>query len=318
MKVNYYQNISDCLKNLGDKKSLISIGNFDGVHLGHQYIINESLKRARDNDLEFVLVTFDPHPVEIFAPDKKNFLIFPFENRIEQLKAIGCKHIVVLKFDRDFSVLSAQDFLERHFIKYKDKISELLLGHDFFFGADRLGDFAFAKEQLEKHEIKVGQLDKLSDFDVSSSLIRNNLIKGNVSKANKLLGKSFFIKGLVIKGEGRGKMIGIPTANINMSSRYIFPEPGVYVSQTSVNNIQFNSITNIGFRPTFGQNELNIETHIFNFNSDIYGELIKVSFLEKLREEKSFQSANDLVDQINRDITQAKSYFSDVKSSVLN
>ena len=182
-------------------------------------MIKEILQKAEANNLNSLLITFDPHPVEIFAPDKKNFLISPFKDKIYQLKKNGCQNIVVLKFDRDFSVLTAEDFLKKYILEYKNQISELVLGHDFSFGADRQGNFEFAKDYLSNYGINVTQLKKFSDVDVSSSIIRNELNAGKVENVSNLLGRNFFIDGIVIKGEGRGKKIGIPTANINISPR---------------------------------------------------------------------------------------------------
>ena len=314
--VKVLDKISDFLEVFENKGLVVTIGNFDGVHLGHQFLISESLKKAEELNCELIVITFDPHPVEIFAPDVNKFLILPFDEKIDRIEKAGCSNVVVFKFDRDFSMLSASDFLEKHILENgkNTNLKSLVLGYDFSFGSDRKGDFSFAKKYLGKKGVEVVQAGKFGEQEISSSMIRSLVNEGKVELVNELLGANFYCKGLVIKGEGRGKQIGIPTANINIDSRYIHPSPGVYITQIQIGETVYNSVTNIGFRPTFGKNSLNIETHIFDFNKEIYGEYIKVYFIKKIRNEIAFSSIDLLIEQIKADVLTSNRYFLETKT----
>lgn len=298
--------LSDILdKNL---KIAITIGNFDGVHLGHQNLISHVMKESKSKGEVLVVCTFVPHPKFILSP-AQNFLINSYEERRELMEDLGVKYLLELNFNRDFSTLTPQEFLDKY-ININSSVSSLYLGHDFAFGANKSGDHDFVKKYCSTRNIecfleKEFTLNNLNK--ASSTSIRKCISSGDISQANKLLGRNFFVRGRIIKGQGRGKTIGFPTANIIFSKDRIIPRLGVYASRCHYNGMIYNSITNIGHNPTFNEHLIvNFETHIFDFDNDIYGEEISVELNQFMREEKKFENVNELIKQINLDIEQAK------------
>lgn len=287
----------------------LTIGNFDGVHRGHQFLIKKLQELSVAQNEKLVLMTFVPHPRFVLGTKNERFLLNNYKQRRELLEQLGVEYIIEASFDRDFSTLSPDLFLKK-FIVAHPNIKSLYLGHDFTFGSNKEGNFEFAKSALSPSGISVEILPRLVDAKISSSIIRDKLLKGDVCSANTMLGRSFYTEGLVVKGEGRGKKIGFPTANIKIDNETIIPERGVYVTETLYKGTKYKSVTNIGLNPTFTESEeLNIETHIIDFDIDIYGELLRVSFLDKIRKEKKFESVNLLVEQINKDKIFARDYF---------
>ena len=293
-----------------EKKINVTIGNFDGVHLGHKEFLSEIKKDSIKFNSKFVVVTFVPHPLQILRA-QSGFLINTFEERRTLLEACGVDYLLEIDFTRDFSTLSPEDFLTNYIFSFSG-IEKIFLGHDFAFGANKSGDFKFAKDFCEskKTELILQKEFKVSNEAVSSTEIRNAISTGNIPKASSLLGRDYFLSGRVIKGEGRGKKIGFPTANMGYDKGLLIPMKGVYITQTIINNMTYNSITNIGHNPTFNTGyEIHVETHLLDFTLDIYGEVIKVIFLQKIRDEKKFPSVNDLVEQIDLDAKIARDYF---------
>lgn len=300
--------LSDGLKLMGDRKVGLTIGNFDGVHLGHQELLKQIKSDCDASGFVFAVITFVPHPHEILQPEKKGFLINSYQQRRKYLEELGVNLLVEIKFDRDFSTLSPEDFLKNYLAPHS-QIKKLYLGYDFAFGANKSGSHDLAQGVLAPFgiEVELQKVFKDPSGIVSSTLIREKILGGDVNRASELLGRPFSLDGVVIKGEGRGKKIGYPTANIKVSEDQIIPSKGVYVTRTNYQGMTFNSITNIGSNPTFNQGQrLNIETNLFDFNSDIYGEEIEVSFLKKLRDERRFPTVNDLIKQITEDVAVAK------------
>lgn len=286
----------------------LTIGNFDGVHLGHQELLQKIKNDCMERNYSFGVVTFVPHPHQILQPEKKGFLINSYQQRRKYLEEIGVDLLIEIKFDRDFSTLSPESFLQNYIIPHK-QIKKLYLGYDFAFGANKAGSHGIAHDLLQPLgvEVELQEVFKNQTGIVSSTLIREKLLAGDVVKASELLGRPFSLDGVVIKGEGRGKKIGYPTANIKVSEDQLIPAKGVYVTRTRYQGMTFNSITNIGSNPTFNKvQSLNIETNLFDFNSDIYGEEIEVNFLQKLRDERRFPTVNDLIKQISEDVDKAK------------
>jgi len=299
-----------CLSEIEDHDIAITIGNFDGVHSGHQKILKDINEACKNNGQMLVVITFVPHPGQILNP-QSNFLLNSYNERRELLSDIGIEVILELEFSRDFSTMEPAEFMEKYILVGKN-IKSFYVGHDFAFGANKKGDHNFVKEYCSKRGIEVNILSKhlSSNLETSSSIIRNEIDAGNIEKANKLLGREFYVSGRVIKGEGRGKKIGIPTANLGFESDRKVPKKGVYVSRCTVGAQVWHSITNIGNNPTFNDtNDLFLESHIFDFDNDIYGEELKVEFLERIRDEKKFSSVNDLISQIKTDIEFSKKYF---------
>jgi len=294
-----------------DRDLVVTIGNFDGVHLGHLKILRFIKEHAKSEQLKLAVFTFIPHPRKLFDPNAKNFLINSYLDRRKLIENEGSHYLVEIPFTRDFSTFSPAEFLDNYILPLK-RLKKIFVGFDFNFGADQKGDFDFMKNYLKDKKIEI---EKIPQFDteygpVSSSLIREKISIGDFELANKLLNREFFLKGIVEKGKGRGKQIGFPTANIVYDSDLIIPGPGVYVTQSKIGNMTFDSVTNVGKNPTFNNgSEINVETHILNFDQNIYGEKLKVSFFKKLRDEVKFSSVNDLVTQIDLDIQKAITYL---------
>ncbi|EQC43562.1 bifunctional riboflavin kinase/FAD synthetase [Bacteriovorax sp. Seq25_V] len=293
-----------------NEEFVLTIGNFDGVHRGHQRVLSEIKKYCANNDLKLCVMTFVPHPVQILSP-RKNYLINTYKERCELLENIKVDFLVEVDFNRDISTMSPSDFMDK-FILSSKKIKKFYVGHDFAFGANKSGDYKFIDTYSKSHGLEIELLPRfdVEKCNVSSSRVRESILEGNVEYANELLGRDFFLSGRVVKGAGRGKTIGIPTANLQFDDVRITPKVGVYISTVNIGKQTWNSITNIGINPTFDQGEaINIETHIFDFDNDIYGDVLKVNFKKRIRDEKKFNSVNELISQIRSDIAEAKEYL---------
>lgn len=294
-----------------DARIDVTIGNFDGVHLGHREFLDHIRQSAKDDNAKFVVITFVPHPLQILKAHS-GFLINTYLERRELLAECGVDYLIEIDFTRDFSTLNPDEFLENYIFSFKG-INKLYLGYDFAFGANKSGDFHLAKKMCQKYnvELVLQQEYKVEASSVSSTQVRNAITAGDIEKVTELLGRQYFLSGRVIKGEGRGKLIGFPTANLGYEKDLIIPAKGVYITQVQVKNMLYNAVTNIGVNPTFNTGYgVHVESHLIDFTHDIYGEEIRVSFIKKIRDEKKFPSVNDLVAQITQDVKTAKEYFS--------
>lgn len=288
----------------------VTVGNFDGVHIGHREFLSRILSDCKSTNSKFVVVTFVPHPAQIIKA-QTGFLLNTFTERRELLAQCGVDYLLELDFTRDFSSLSPEDFFKKHIFVYPN-IQKIFLGHDFSFGANKSGDYNLAKKLCEKENISLILQEEFrcDNESISSSIVRAEVLKGNIEKANIYLSRPYFLSGRVIKGQGRGKQIGFPTANLDYDRDLLIPQGGVYVTRTIILGMIYNSVTNIGINPTFNMDvEINVETHLLDFSRDIYGEEVRVIFLKKLRNEKKFTSVNELIDQINLDVRSTKDYF---------
>ncbi len=304
------KNLSEIKNRHNEDKINVSIGNFDGVHLGHQDFLSKIKNECVKDHAKFVLVTFVPHPHQILK-GQTSFLINTYEERRELLKNCGVDYLLEIDFTRDFSTLSPEAFLENYIFSFKG-INKIFLGHDFAFGANKSGDFNVAKSFCESRKtILVLQNEhKVDGVHVSSTEVRRAILAGDMLQTSTLLGRDYFLSGRVIKGEGRGKKIGFPTANLGYSKELIIPAKGVYVTKVQIKDMVYNSVTNIGVNPTFNTGyEVHVESHLLNFTNDIYGEEIKVFFIKKLREEKKFSSVNELIGQIQTDVNSTVKFF---------
>lgn len=299
------------LKNFLQKENVfLTIGNFDGVHLGHQDFLKHIKNQSISSQAKFVVITFVPHPSFVLQP-KTNFLLNTYNERRELLEKIGVDVLLELDFTRDFSTQSPINFLNEC-VFIIEGLKKVFLGHDFQFGANKEGNYNLAKTiaSTKNIEIILHSEFKLKNDTVSSSQIREHLKNGEVENAAGKLGREFFLSGRVIKGQGRGKQIGFPTANLGYDKDIIIPAKGVYATKTNINGMVYESVTNIGHNPTFNTGyDIHVETHILGFNRDIYGENIIVSFYKKLRDEKKFSSVNELVSQIDIDVNQVKTFY---------
>lgn len=304
------KNLTEIKSKYNEDKIYVTIGNFDGVHLGHQDFLSSIKNECQKDHTKFVLVTFIPHPHQILK-GQTQFLINTYEERRELLKSCGVDYLFEIDFTRDFSTLKPEEFLEQYIFTFSG-VSKIFLGHDFAFGANKSGDFGVAKKFCDKRNtsLVLQQEFTLKGNHVSSTEVRKAIEAGDLQKANELLGREYFLSGRVIKGEGRGKKIGFPTANLGYSKELIIPSKGVYITKVKIKDMIYNSVTNIGNNPTFNSGyDVHVESHLLNFTHDIYGEEIKVSFIKKLRDEKKFPSVNELIDQIQMDVDQAVDYF---------
>jgi riboflavin kinase/FMN adenylyltransferase len=289
----------------------LTIGNFDGVHLGHRQLLKKIKAECALKSLLFVVVTFIPHPQKILQPEKERFLINSYEQRRKLLKSMGVDILIEMGFTRDFSTLSPEKFLQDHLLIYP-ALKDFYLGYDFAFGANKEGGYDLVRSICKPFNVDV-EIQPKFEFNgkvVSSSLIRDSLLDGKIAEVEELLGRPFHMEGVVVKGEGRGKKIGFPTANIQVSPDLIVPQKGVYITRTKYNDMTYNSITNIGNNPTFKTTQqLHIETNLFDFDTDIYGESLDIEFLHKVRDERKFPTVNDLISQIKNDVESAKEFL---------
>ena len=292
------------------KKSLTgfvcAIGNFDGIHLGHQALIKETMKMAEECRCQSAVFTFEPHPKIFFNGEGSVSLIYNKEKKHALLSSFGLSALIAESFDKKLASLDAEPFIKEIFVKTL-KVRGIVVGANFRFGRDATGDTALLRNILEKENIKLKVIeDVLVDDSVcSSSVIRDFLRKGLVERANRFLGRNFSIKGFVVRGEGRGHKIGVPTVNILPESDLICLKTGVYMTKVLLQNKEsYFAATNVGHRPTFGKNgRLIIESHLLSFTKDLYGQEIEINFLEKIREETSFPSKEALVKQIKQDLS---------------
>lgn len=313
--VTFFENTVtfDALTPLPLQDTAITIGNFDGVHLGHQAIISKMVQDATPLHRPVLVVTFYPNPVDFFNPQRKSFyLSTPWEKQTH-LCALGVHDVITFKFDRDFANLSAQTFLDA--LKNKLGLRELIVGHDFALGKNRAGTLPVVEEigQQLSFTVKVIDQIRLGNEDISSTQIRNKLNEGDVAGAAQLLGRWYAVSGKVAHGSDRGARIGLPTANIIHWPKKKLPAVGVYATYTILKNKIYQGITNVGHRPTFEQQDLpNVETHLFDFNEEIYGENLEIQFVQKIRDEHKFSGVPDFLAQIARDKASARRIFNHV------
>ena len=289
------------------KSKVVLIGNFDGIHLGHQKLISKAKKIAEQKKQKLVLITFNPHPREIINNTEMD-LILPYKEKKSLLKNYGIDMINEIKFTNKLSKLSAEEFAKEYIYKAHNP-SDIVIGKNFKFGHKARGDAKLLKDSLSK-KVKVHSIDikRLDSLVISSSEIKKLISKGSIEKVNKLLGRNYHISGKVIHGEKRGRLIGFPTTNLSTEWNFL-PKKGVYVSKVVISDKSYQSITNIGVRPTFSANSLQIESHIFDFNKNVYGKKIKIYFLARIRNEKKFETVEKLIENITKDVNFGRKYF---------
>jgi len=287
-------------------QSVLAIGNFDGIHLGHQKVINEAKKKAIKNKLPFGVMTFEPVPVMFFNSKIKNHRINSLDQKKKQLKKLKIDFLIIIKFNKKFSSLTAKQFIEK-IINEKTKCRFLYVSKNFKFGYKRQGDIQLLKkyEKLYNFKSLITKPYKKNKKIISSTLIRKNISSGKIKETNKLLNREWKIEGKVVKGQKRGRKIGFPTCNIKLNN-YIIPRLGVYAVYVKGSKFNKKGIANIGFRPTFNGKNLLLETNIFGINKNLYNKEISVSFKKFIRPEKKFKNLEHLKKQIKIDIEKAK------------
>jgi len=287
--------------NLEQLPCVVTIGNFDGVHLGHQALLTEVKKRAHDLKLESAVITFEPNPKDYFSQNKPQTRISSLREKIELFNEIKIDRVHIIKFNQEFSKVTANEFIS--VLIKKLKVKEIVVGEDFCFGSGRKGSV----KQLSASSMKLNIKNKIliDGRRISSTLIRNLLANDKLDEANKYIGRHYSISGKVVHGEKRGRKIGFPTANIHMRHNRP-PLKGVFA-------VKFQNhfgVANLGIRPSIkGEKKLQLEVHLLNFSSDLYGQHVSVIFLKKLRDEKKFKSLDELKEQIKLDVIKAKLFF---------
>ncbi|MFN7729366.1 MAG: riboflavin biosynthesis protein RibF [Bdellovibrio sp.] len=289
---------------------VVVIGNFDGIHLGHQALLKRAKAWGDKLDLPITVVTFDPHPLAILRPP--HLRLFDLEDQQHQFETHGMSGVLYLPFSRDFSQLSAAEFLEK-VLGPELCPQALVVGFNFRFGSARGGSVELLKEWGERRgtHVEIVQPIQTSAGIVSTSEIRKALSLGNVKKARALLGRPYYLAGLVEYGDSRGQGLGFPTANVHLE-KIVHPLLGVYATRTSVGDERFDSVTHLGPLPTFGNEAIRLESHLFDFSRDIYGQKVRVEFFELLRGVQKFSGLDELREQISRDGAKAKQILAEL------
>ena len=290
--------------------SVVTIGNFDGVHKGHQALFNLTKKRARIINSKSVALTFNPHPLKLLQPEKTPLSITTFEQKLNLIKSLNLDFILCLPFTKKLANVTADDFIK--ILVDTLKMKELVIGHDYAFGKGRKGSASFLKEAGKQYGFKVHHLKPVYDEDMlaSSTAIRNLIIEGNMPLTKRLLGRNYRISGAVIHGMNRGgRLLGFPTANI-VPQNELIPKSGVYAVYVIIDDITYYGVTNIGVNPTFPERRFSIETHILDFMDNLEGKSIDIIFVERIRSEQPFQGPDSLAFQIKLDIQKAREILS--------
>ena len=305
--------IYDIYKNSPPLEPLaLTIGNFDGFHRGHRKLVNVLKNVALEKNLSSSVMTFYPHPEQVLSSkSKEHFQLSHPEGLKEDLKKEGVDYFFLQEFTKDFAFLSAHDFFYKILLE-KMKVKALIIGEDFSFGKDRKGGIKELRDFCEKSSVSLTEVPCVlwKGQRISSTGIRKAAMRSDMESVNFLLGRPFCLSGVVETGERRGKQLGFPTANISCE-RSEFLRKGVYLTLCELQGKKYNSITNLGYRPTFdsSRTKVYVETHIFEKLSDFYGEMIKIEFLRFLRDEKKFSSPQNLVSQIDKDLKIAFDFF---------
>jgi riboflavin kinase/FMN adenylyltransferase len=294
----------------GREPLVATIGNFDGVHLGHQAILVSVTAAAKARAAPSIVVTFDPHPLAVVAPSRRPKLIQTRRQKLETLESSGVDSVLILPFDRELASLTGEEFFG-DYLAARLRLAAVHVGRNFRFGRARSGDLA-ALEAIGRARgftvVGVPHVE-IEGETVSSSAIRSAVECGEVERARAMLGRPYGVTGLVVRGDGRGRRLEFPTANVAVENE-LLPRRGVYVTETAVFATRFPSVTNVGVRPTFGGTTLTVETHLLDVDEDLYDERLDVRFLARLRDERKFNGVNELADQIARDRAAAHSFFS--------
>jgi len=296
--------------------SIVTIGTFDGVHVGHQEILKRLISIAEIEGLESVVLTFFPHPRMVIQKDSNIKLLNTIDERYDILTEIGIDNIVIQKFTQEYSRLTAIEFI-RDILVNKLKAKIVVVGYDHHFGRNRSANIEDLKEYGEVYNFRVIKIPAkdIANVAVSSTKIRNALAKGDVTKANKYLGYSFMLTGTVVKGNGLGKTINFPTANISIEETYkLIPKKGVYIINSIIEDELIYGMMNIGKKPTVKGKKKTIEVHFFDYEKDIYGQKLQINLLKRIRDEEKFDSIQLLQEQLQKDKQLALAYIETIKN----
>ena len=295
-----------------DVNTIVTIGTFDGVHKGHQIIINRINEIAKKQALESVVLTFDPHPRHVIYPDDQELrLIHTLEEKIEALRKTGVQNLVLHKFTKEFSRTESVNFI-RDFLVTKLNMKYMVVGFDHHFGKNRQGTFDNLIELSDAYGFKIEKIkpQNIGEVTISSTKIRNAILEGDCKKANAYLSANFSITGKVVQGNKIGSSIGYPTANIEIENQWkILPKNGVYAVKILLKNQQYFGMLNLGNRPSISDDSFAIEVHLFDFNATIYNEELKIEFIQRIRDEQQFSDLEKLKSQLKIDAINCKQIF---------
>ena len=292
------------------RPTVLTLGVFDGLHLGHQLIMRTVVERARAVDAMPTVITFDPHPRAVLHPESAPPLLQTLDQKVEGFGVLGIEQTIVVRFTPEFAQIRAGDFL-RDVVNERLHAKEIYLGKGFAFGHDREGNIDLLRRVSQELGFFADEVPEVQihGHRVSSSRVRELLREGNVNLARRLLGRPYGVEGLVERGDERGHRLGFPTANLHPKNRVI-PRNGVYVTGSLIEGQWRRSVTNVGLRPTFGADtEPSVETYVLDWAGDLYGDVVRVRFLHRLRDERKFSSIDELKTQIEHDVSRARSYF---------
>jgi riboflavin kinase / FMN adenylyltransferase len=289
---------------------VLALGNFDGLHRGHMKIIDRVRRRAGERGGTPAAMTFDPHPSRVLRPDKAPPLLMTTEQKLEALGRAGMQGVAVVRFTHDLSLWGPEQFVRTVLVEWLH-VAEVWVGANFLFGHDRAGTFSVLRSLGARYGFRAEKIDpvRYKEFVVSSTRIRRLVSEGRVDEAAALLGHHFFVDGTVTRGAGRGREIGVPTANL-CTDNELLPPSGVYATLLTIDGVVHPSVTNVGMRPTFGDvDRVTIETHVFDFARDLYGARLRLSFVQRLRDERAFPDVDALRAQIEADCRSAQRLF---------
>ena len=293
------------------EKTVVTIGTFDGIHIGHQKILKDLIETAKKENKKSVLLTFFPHPRMVLQKEVTIQLLNTIEEKSSLLEKMGLDYLIIHPFSKEFSRLTALDFV-RDILVNQLNTSRLIIGYDHHFGKNRDGNIHQLKEYSSLYDFNVEEIpaQDIDNVSVSSTKIRNALQEGSLKTANNYLGYNYMLNGTVVNGKSLGGKIGFPTANLEVNETYkLIPKTGVYIIKTVIDSVLFYGMMNIGFRPTVSGKDQTIEAHLFNFNKDLYGKNLRLELLYFLREEKKFDSIDDLIVQLKLDKENSIAYL---------
>jgi len=293
------------------EKTVVTIGTFDGIHIGHQKILKDLIETAKKENKKSVLLTFFPHPRMVLQKEVTIQLLNTIEEKSSLLEKMGLDYLIIHPFSKEFSRLTALDFV-RDILVNQLNTSRLIIGYDHHFGKNREGNIHQLKEYSSLYDFNVEEIpaQDIDNVSVSSTKIRNALQEGSLKTANNYLGYNYMLNGTVVNGKSLGGKIGFPTANLEVNETYkLIPKTGVYIIKTVIDSVLFYGMMNIGFRPTVSGKDQTIEAHLFNFNKDLYGKNLRLELLYFLRKEKKFDSIDDLIVQLKLDKENSIAYL---------
>jgi riboflavin kinase/FMN adenylyltransferase len=285
-------------------ETLLTIGVFDGVHAGHRYLLNRLQQQAAKENLLSGVVTFNPHPQSVLHPAHQLPWLTDLDDRVTTLQQLGLNIVTVLTFTPKLAQLSARDFMS--LLRKYLKVRGIMVGPDFVLGRGGEGDISLLRTLADEMEftVHVSPPFTIDGEVVSSTLIRQALARGDMRRVEKSMGRRFYVRGKVITSDKRGRLLGFPTANLDIKPQQALPDDGIYATITLVNGEPFPSATNVGTRPTFGEGERMVETYLLNYEGDLYGRQLRVEFVKKVRDEQRFPSAEELIIQMGKDVQQ--------------